>query len=251
MNDNAGFTKIWWKIGLTTALAFALLLGACSGQTTLQSSTTTPTDVGTAPTAGTAFVDDAGVTSVGAEEMKALLSRMPTSTLTAQQIDDLLWTREEEKLAHDVYSALNDKWQLPTFADIASAEQTHSDAIAQLLDRYNLDDPTDGEPAGVFSKTDLQKAYDQFLAQGSESLIAALTVGATIEEMGIFDLQQRATDAPDVALVYAFSQMASRNHLRAFVSVLTERGETYMPTYISQEEYDSIISSPIEHHLPS
>ena len=256
MNEhgNLNDSERWWKTGLTAAVAFTLLLSACSGQTTPQKSTTTAptttvTETGTAPTAATAYVDDAGVTSVGAEELRARLSRMPTSTLTSQQIDDLLWTREEEKLGHDVYAALYDKWQLPIFANIASAEQTHTDAIAQLLERYNLDDPADGEPAGLFTTPDLQKAYDEFVAQGNQSLVAALTVGATVEEMDIFDLQQRATDVPDVALVYAIAQMASRNHLRLFVADLVQRGATYTPTYISQDEYNEIISSPLERHF--
>lgn len=148
-----------------------------------------------------------------------------------------------------MYAALYDKWQLPIFANIASAEQTHTDAIAQLLERYNLDDPADGEPAGLFTTPDLQKAYDEFVAQGNQSLVAALTVGATVEEMDIFDLQQRATDVPDVALVYAIAQMASRNHLRLFVADLVQRGATYTPTYISQDEYNEIISSPLERHF--
>jgi len=257
MNEHGDLndSKRWWKIGLIVAVAFALLLSACSAQTTPQKSTTTEptttvTEVGTAPTAGTVYVDDAGVTSVGAEELKAHLSRMPTSTLTSQQIDDLLWTREEEKLGHDVYTALYDKWQLPIFANIAAAEQTHADAIAQLLERYSLDDPAAGEPTGRFTNANLQKAYDKFLAEGSQSVVAALTVGATVEEMDIFDLQQRATDVPDVALVYAVAQMASRNHLRLFVAELAQRGVTYTPTYISRDEYNDIISSPIERDFP-
>jgi len=250
LNDS----KKWWKIGLTAALASTLFLSACSGQTppqksTTPESTTTVTEAATTPTAATTYVDDAGVTSVGAEELRASLSRMPTSTLTSQQIGDLLWMREEEKLAHDVYAALYDKWQLPILDKIASAEQTHTDAIAQLLERYSLDDPAAGEPAGLFTKPDLQKAYDDFTAQGRQSLVAALTVGATVEEMDIFDLQQRATDTPDVGLVYAVTLMASRNHLRLFVADLAQRGVTYTPTYISQDEYNEIISSPIERDL--
>ena len=38
----------------------------------------------------------------------------------------------------------------------------------------------------------------------------------------------------------------SRNHLRAFTSRLENMGFDYVPVYISQEDYDAIVSSPIE-----
>lgn len=38
----------------------------------------------------------------------------------------------------------------------------------------------------------------------------------------------------------------SRNHLRAFVSQLKSRGIEYVPQYLSPEEYQAIISTPIE-----
>lgn len=38
----------------------------------------------------------------------------------------------------------------------------------------------------------------------------------------------------------------SRNHLRAFISQLSGQGVTYTPQYITQEEFDAIIDSPLE-----
>jgi len=38
----------------------------------------------------------------------------------------------------------------------------------------------------------------------------------------------------------------SRNHLRVFNRQLESIGITYAPVYISQEEYDQIISTPME-----
>ena len=50
---------------------------------------------------------------------------LPKATLTATETAGLLRMREEEKLVHDVYVALNDKWHLQVFTNISSAEQTH------------------------------------------------------------------------------------------------------------------------------
>jgi hypothetical protein len=241
------------NIGRATAViavALALLVSACSTQratTTTQPTTTTARSSTTSQlTDDDTDVDDQGATSVDAERLSASLAALPTSTLTEQEITDLLWMREEEKLAHDVYSVLSDTWKLPIFANIAASEQTHTDAVAQLLERYNIDDPADGEPAGVFTNPDLQKAYDDFVARGSQSLDTALTVGAEIEEMDLFDIQQRTTDTPDVALVYANLAKGSRNHLRSFVAQLEQRGLSYTPHYLDQSDYNDIISSPIE-----
>lgn len=42
--------------------------------------------------------------------------------LNAAEIEGLLFMREEEKLAHDVYLALYAKWGLPIFQNIAQSE---------------------------------------------------------------------------------------------------------------------------------
>ena len=49
--------------------------------------------------------------------------------------------REEEKLARDVYAALYTKWNIGIFSNIGESEQTHMDAILQLLNKYNLSRP--------------------------------------------------------------------------------------------------------------
>jgi len=233
--------------GLTAIVVVSLaslLLVACSSSastttTTKQSQTTTSFQ-------DTTDVDDNGVTTINEELLRADLSALPIDTLTEFETSGLLYIAEEEKLAHDVYTVLYDKWQLPIFANIATSEQTHVDAVSQLLERHQIDDPTIGEPAGVFTDPDLQKAYDDLVAKGGESLEAALQAGAQVEEMDLFDLQQQETNTPDVALVYANLEKGSRNHLRAFVDQLDRRGFTYVPTFLSEEDYNDIVSSPME-----
>lgn len=57
------------------------------------------------------------------------------------EIEALTFMVEEEKLARDVYNVLYDIWGIPTFANIAKAEQRHMDAIIGLLDKYELNNP--------------------------------------------------------------------------------------------------------------
>ncbi|HML82921.1 MAG TPA: DUF2202 domain-containing protein, partial [Thiomonas arsenitoxydans] len=146
------------------------------------------------------------------------------------------------------YQLLYTQWGQKVFSNIAASEQQHMDAVALLLTRYNLPDPAAATATGVFQDPHVQELFNALMAQGQTSLIAALTVGATIEDLDIQDLQTRiaATDNADIALVFNELMKGSRNHMRAFISQLTKQGVTYTPQYITQAEFDAIINSPTE-----
>jgi len=165
----------------------------------------------------------------------------PSAALTDSEKDGLLYMAEEEKLAGDVYQALNEKWKLRVFDNIGKAERTHEAAVKTLLTRYSLPDPT--KEAGQFSKETLQVLYDDLVKRGSASTKDALQVGATIEEIDILDLEERMsqTDKADILLVYSNLKKGSENHLRAFVNNLQRQGVEYRPEYLSSEEYNRII----------
>jgi hypothetical protein len=167
---------------------------------------------------------------------------LPASDLSADEAASLIFMREEEKLARDVYNALYAVWSQPTFVNIAASEQAHMDEIKVLLDRYGLTDPAQG--TGVFTNPDLQALYDQLVAQGSVSLADALKVGAAIEEIDILDLQERLALTDNLDIQTAFNNLlsGSANHLRAFTSVLfTQTGETYIPQYLTADAYQAIL----------
>ncbi|MCB9419080.1 MAG: DUF2202 domain-containing protein [Ardenticatenaceae bacterium] len=173
------------------------------------------------------------------------LSAANGGSLSDSEIADLLFMREEEKLAHDVYIALYSIWGMNLFQNIAASEQTHTDSVLALLNTYGLTDPVGSNPAGVFVNADLQALYDQLVASGSQSLADALRVGAAIEEIDILDLDKAIaeTGQADIVQVYQSLRAGSENHLRAFVSTLERQtGETYQPQYLSLEAYAAIIS---------
>ena len=173
------------------------------------------------------------------------ISRPPANDVDEQEIADLLWMREEEKVARDAYITLGEQWDVTVFANISQSEQQHMDAIATLLDRYGIEDPVVDDTVGVFTNPDLQALYDDLVAQGSASLEDALKVGATIEEVDIIDLQEAIadTDNADIQQVYESLMSGSENHLRAFVNTLEQMtGETYTPQFLDQATYDSIMA---------
>jgi hypothetical protein len=179
------------------------------------------------------------------------LINLPPATPGELSLDEsaaLLYMREEEKLAHDVYVTFFAQWSLPIFQNISQSEQNHTDAIKTLLDRYGLTDPASSE-IGVFTNPDLQTLYSNLIARGSQSLAEALKVGAAIEEIDILDLQTHLaeTDNADIHQVFNNLLNGSYNHLRAFVSTLnTQTGETYLPQYLSTEAYETIINASMQ-----
>jgi hypothetical protein len=171
-----------------------------------------------------------------------------TDDLEQTEAEGILFMREEEKLARDVYLTLADIWDVRIFANIARAEQTHMDAVLGLMDNHGLQDPVAGNDIGVFVNSDLQQMYNELVALGSESLESALKVGALIEEVDIEDLviYLEATIPGDVATVYERLLSGSENHLRAFTSQLESAGIAYEPAVLEADVYQAIISSDIK-----
>lgn len=178
----------------------------------------------------------------------ALLEGIEKSVLSEKEIAGLVQMREEEKLAHDVYATLGTQSGVNTFANIASSEQTHTDAIKVLLDRYGIADPVAKNGVGVFTSKEMQKLYDELVAKGTKSTIDALIVGATIEDLDIFDLDtlKKETTKQDILVTYNNLQKGSRNHMRAFTRNINAKGGTYTAQYITGDAYQLIIASPQE-----
>ncbi|MFC2064846.1 DUF2202 domain-containing protein [Chloroflexota bacterium] len=165
------------------------------------------------------------------------------ASLTADELDGMVFMFEEEKLARDVYNALFELWGHPIFQSIAGAEQKHMDAVGILLARYAVEIPS--TIAGTFNDGELQSLYDGLMAAGSLSLADALKVGATIEEVDILDLMERMekTDKADILWVYENLLNGSYNHLRSFTTVLERTSsEVYQPQYMDDSAYQEIIS---------
>ena len=173
------------------------------------------------------------------------LFRADKNGLTEIEIEGILFMREEEKLARDIYSAFHELYSsIPIFFNIANSEQKHMDAIKTLIDKYDLVDPVIGKEFGEFENQDLQQLYFELKSKGSESLIKALEVGAEIEEIDIIDLKNYISqaDKEDIIRIYKNLLRGSENHLIAFVKVLKSQGISYIPRHLSQEEFDDIIN---------
>ena len=169
--------------------------------------------------------------------------------LDYEEEQSLLFMREEEKLARDVYLTFYEEWEKPVFTNIAESEQTHTDAVADKIEKYGLPDPVIDDTVGTFVNSFLLEKYYELVAKGQTSELDALMVGAFIEELDIIDLQEsiEKTDEADIQELYSNLMRGSRNHLRAFVELIEDAtGEDYEAQLLDQDSVDAIVDSPYE-----
>ena len=114
-----------------------------------------------------AFAADASLTVNSTARQTTVTTA--TSVISPAEADALQFMREEEKLAHDVYVTLYNLWGLRVFSNIAASEQQHTSAVATLLSRYGVSDPTAGNAVGEFTDPALQALYDKLIAEGLQN----------------------------------------------------------------------------------
>lgn len=168
------------------------------------------------------------VTATGAQGIAQAVSGpadvITPAAATATSVDSTLaknlqFTREEERMARDLYAALAAKYDdaMP-FSRITRSEQRHFDAVGSLLTRYGVSDVSAGKAAGTYAYPELQQLYDDWLAQGSKSLEAAHDVGVALEKRDIADLKALEATTTDEAAKTLFRNLreGSEQHLAAF-----------------------------------
>ncbi|MHB1048511.1 MAG: DUF2202 domain-containing protein [Bacteroidota bacterium] len=153
------------------------------------------------------------------DNLEEQIASYPKEDMKSETIEGLLYMREEEKVARDVYIALGNKWNLRVFKNISRSEQRHMDALLVLIERYGLTDPIGENKEGIFTNADLQAMYDDLIAKGTLSIKDAMETGVLIEETDIKDLDEQLTnlsEESDIAFVYRNLKSGSENHLAAF-----------------------------------
>jgi len=163
--------------------------------------------------------------------------------LSETDIAGLIEMREEEKMAGDVYSTFFEEYSLDIFKNISESEAIHTNAVLSLINGYGLEDPATGI-FGEFTNPLFNELFAQLTEKGSVSLTEALKTGAFVEEYDINDLMLllEETENADIMKVYGNLLKGSESHLRAFVKVLEQYGESYTPSVIDETLYQEILA---------
>jgi len=153
------------------------------------------------------------------------------SGLNEEQLDQLFYIYQEEKVARDSYITLGNLYpQENTFAHIQLSEQRHIDAAQGLCETYGVDlSGVNEDSIGNFLVPVLQELYDTVIETGSQSLMDALDMAVLIENTDIDDLNHAIDDLgmpQDVIRVYENLREGSYNHLEAFQRSIATGGST-------------------------
>lgn len=138
--------------------------------------------------------------------------------LTEQQISQLTYIIQEEKLAYDVYKEMYETRWNRKFANILNSEDNHQDRVAVILKAYNIDYQL-SDQRGVYDDPTLTQLYSDLIAQWSQSLDQAMQVGITMEQKDIADIQDMIpwfANYPDISSMLQALLSGSQNHLAAF-----------------------------------
>jgi hypothetical protein len=195
------------------------------------------------------------------------------AVLDAGETAHLIFMREEEKLARDVYLTLASLYpNASTFTTIGDgSEQTHTDTVRDMLEKYGIPDPNPDanilpDSIGVFTGADygwyFTEKFEALVARGSVSLLEAWYVGAFIEELDMLDIVGcpkvivesdplveagqcglTYTDEPALQAMYTHLVEGSKDHLRAYVKNIENfiGVGNYVAQVLTQEEVDAIL----------
>ena len=156
------------------------------------------------------------------ENIPVLQPRPDTAPLTMTEAGDILFMREEEQLAHDLYTRWYGMYSIPVFSNIAASETIHVNEVQLLIDRYGLQGNRIGNASTVYHNATIQSLYTTLAAQGDASLTGALEASLAVEERDIADLDHAlaGTTRADIIQVYSNLRRGSENHKSAFLRQL-------------------------------
>ncbi len=242
------------KASLAAVAIIALIIGAAIGALGMKygvqpvTVTSTATVISTVTKTETTIITETPPT-ITTQQTSTSTTSVTTTQLSPVAKEALIYMVQEEKLARDVYLTLAKMYPtIPIFSNIADSEQTHVNAVMGLLEKYGI--KVELGPVGEFQNKTFTDLYKKLVDMGSKNVTEALKVGCMIEELDIKDLHEwieKVQSYPDIVKVFEFLMMGSRNHLRSFYWTLKNvYGIEYHPQYISVEEFNQIINSPME-----
>ena len=199
------------------------------------------------------FSGAAGVMAKGGKSMSVRVNDTSTTTENVSITDDgllnnselthLIFMREEEKLARDVYTKLGSMYpDSVIFGNIDDSEQRHTTAVKNMIEKYGYEDPNTNDNIGVYTGEDygwyFTEKYNLLVERASISELEALYVGAFIEELDMMDIKQCpqvivdadnginevnecgrvSTDNSDIANLYDSLLEGSDSHLEGYVN---------------------------------
>lgn len=190
------------------------------------------------------ILTDSDLENISTDAMTTIINAIPLATLTEEQKYTLAYMWNEEKMAKDVYLALNELTASNTLYNIATnAESKHMLAVEGIIEKYdinilNVDGNYSGGynqaelaayQSGDYSLSEITDLYASLYEKGSSSLQDALEVGCMVEVTDINDLNadiELIEGVQDITLIFENLRNASYSHYWSFNKALKSIGVT-------------------------
>ena len=151
-----------------------------------------------------------------------------TASSTTSVKSALAYMYDEERLAKELYLAINEKQPVKQLSKIASrAEGRHIDAVNSLARKYGVATPP--QITGRYAHSEIQNLFNRLYSKGIRSQRDALEVGCMVEVVDVNDLNRyineaQQANAQDVVQTFDFLRKGSYNHYWAFDRGLKQLG---------------------------
>lgn len=203
--------------------------------------------------------------SVLAKGGKSSSKNVDAVPLDFSELTHLVFMREEEKLARDVYIKLGMMYpNTLVFGNIDDSEQRHTMSVKAMIEQYGHEDPSTNDNIGVFTGEDygwyFTEKYNQLVERAAVNELEALYVGAFIEELDVMDINQcpriiietdndvtecgkAYTGKADIDRLYSTLLYGSGNHLNAYVKNIENfiGAGNYQAQLLSQDQVNELL----------
>lgn len=187
-------------------------------------------------------LEESDLESISTNAMETIINSIPLADLSDEQKYTIAYMWNEEKMAKELYLALNQLTDLKTFENIATnAETQHMESVEKLIEKYDLnilnadgnysggydEDALEAYQSGEYSITEISEMYNTLYEQGSASSQNALEVGCMVEVTDVNDLNddiEKVEGIEDLTIVFESLRSGSYAHYFAFDKALKNMG---------------------------
>ncbi len=167
-----------------------------------------------------------------------VLQPLPDSTpLTTRESGDILFMREEEQLAHDLYMRWYGMYSIPVFSNIAASETMHVNEVQLLIDRYGLQGNRIGNASTGYHNATIQSLYDSLAVQGDANPTGALEASLAVEERDIADLDHALAGTTRADIIQVYSNLRRGSDKKCLPPPVSEYRFFYVRISLPQRTY--------------
>ncbi len=165
-------------------------------------------------------------------------SKQSSESLTAAELDGLLFMAEKQKLQRDVYMGMYERNPAPIFNELYLADRKNLEMVSEIIEAYGQKNPALNKGIGDFKRAEIQAIYDEFITSVDNDLIEMLTFALEMENGTAAEIRSFMSEVdgnPDISQLYSELLYGSDTQLDALDEKLKEYTIGIQPLPITGE----------------